>query len=45
MLVYNQGHDPAGPFRLRRFPAAARVLRHGLGAERYAPVPAEFTGG
>jgi hypothetical protein len=45
MLVYNQGHDPAGPFRLRRFPAAARVLRGGLGAERYAPVPAEFTGG
>lgn len=27
MLVYNQGENPAGPFRLSRYPAAARALR------------------
>jgi hypothetical protein len=45
MLVYNQGQNPVGPFRLRRFPAAARVLRGGLAARRYRAVPAEFAGG
>jgi hypothetical protein len=27
MLVYNQGKQPDGPFRLRHYPRAARVLR------------------
>jgi hypothetical protein len=30
MLVYNQGKNPHGPFRLAGFPAAAQALRHGL---------------
>ncbi|MCW2968412.1 MAG: hypothetical protein JWM71_2184 [Solirubrobacteraceae bacterium] len=30
MLVYNQGKNPDGPFRLKYFPAAAQALRHGL---------------
>lgn len=36
MLVYNQGKDPAGPFRLSRFPAAALALREGLGARSFS---------
>lgn len=36
MLVYNQGKDPAGPFRLNRFPAAALALRDGLGARLFS---------
>lgn len=36
MLVYNQGKDPDGPFRLKRFPAAAQALRQGLGAGRFS---------
>lgn len=36
MLVYNQGKDPAGPFRLSRFPAAALALRDGLGARSFS---------
>jgi hypothetical protein len=35
MLVYNQGHDPQGPFRLGRFPRAAAVIRRELAAPRY----------
>jgi hypothetical protein len=27
MLVYNQGQNPVGPFRLSRYPNATRVLR------------------
>ena len=45
MLVYNQGHNPSGPFRLSRFPRAARVLRSGLGAGRFDAVPVEFSAG
>ena len=36
MLVYNQGNRTDGPFRLRRYPAAARALRQGLGHRRFA---------
>lgn len=36
MLVYNQGKDPHGPFRLERFPAAARALRQGLATGLFA---------
>src|SRR4051812_44419524 len=35
MLVYNQGKRTNGPFRLRQFPSAARVLRHGLRASLF----------
>jgi hypothetical protein len=35
MLVYNQGHDPQGPFRLGRFPRASAVIRRELAAPRY----------
>lgn len=36
MLIYNQGKDPAGPFRLGQFPSAAQALRDGLGARRFS---------
>jgi hypothetical protein len=35
MLIYNQGNDPNGPFRLRRFPGAAAALRSGLANRRF----------
>lgn len=35
MMVYNQGQNPAGPFRLRRFPRAESVIRRELRAERF----------
>ena len=35
MMVYNQGDDPAGPFRLRHFPRAQTLLRRELGAARF----------
>ena len=43
MLVYNQGENPVGPFRLRRFPRAARVLRSALSSSRFAAVPRELS--
>lgn len=36
MLVYNQGKNPHGPFRLAQFPAAASVLRRGLAAPEFS---------
>ena len=36
MHVYNQGKDPDGPFRLKQFPSAASVLRHGLASRRFS---------
>ena len=36
MVVYNQGKDPAGPFRLRNYPGAAQALRSGLSAGPFA---------
>jgi len=39
MLIYNQGDKSFGPFRLRRYPQAARVLRGALSSPRYAGVP------
>ncbi|MFL5845426.1 MAG: hypothetical protein ACJ762_12080 [Solirubrobacteraceae bacterium] len=36
MLVYNQGKDPNGPFRLKHFPSAAQVLRDGLAGRRFS---------
>lgn len=35
MMVYNQGNDPGGPFRLGNFPAAQRALRQALRAPRF----------
>jgi hypothetical protein len=36
MLVYNQGKDPDGPFRLARFPSAAQALRDGLAGRKFS---------
>lgn len=36
MLVYNQGKDPNGPFRLGGFPAAALALRTGLAGRLFS---------
>jgi hypothetical protein len=35
MALYNQGMNPNGPFRLRRFPAGLRAIRHGLADPRF----------
>jgi hypothetical protein len=35
MMVYNQGNETAGPFRLRNFPAAQRALRQALRSPRF----------
>jgi hypothetical protein len=40
MLIYNQGLDPNGPFRLSKYPNGARALRHELAGPTfpaYAP--------
>jgi len=42
MMVYNQGRDPSGPFRLRRFPRAQRTIRDALGSSRFADLVPEF---
>jgi hypothetical protein len=35
MMIYNQGDDPAGPFRLRHFPRAQTALRRSLRSPRF----------
>ena len=35
MMIYNQGDDPAGPFRLRRFPRSQSMLRRELRSSRF----------
>jgi hypothetical protein len=35
MMIYNQGLNPVGPFRLSRYPASAAVLRHLLGTPTF----------
>jgi hypothetical protein len=35
MMLYNQGNDPNGPFRLKRFPRAKAAIRHQLRSARY----------
>jgi hypothetical protein len=37
LMVYNQGLDPSGPFRLYRFPAATAQLRRSLASSRFLP--------
>ncbi len=36
MVQYNQGDRPDGPFRLRRYPRAAKVIRGALASSRFA---------
>jgi len=45
MVVYNQGQNPVGPFRLRRFPGAQRVIRAALGSPLFAANAATRTSG
>jgi hypothetical protein len=42
MVMYNQGNRAAGPFRLSRYPRAARALRAALGSPRFATLAPEF---
>src|SRR5215211_3768978 len=42
MLMYNQGNRPDGPFRLHRYPRAAKALRAKLGTSRFAPFAPEY---
>ncbi len=39
MLVYNQGAESDGPFRLSRYPRAARALRSALAPSRFPVYP------
>ncbi len=39
MMQYNQGDRTAGPFRLRRYPRAARVIRRSLALPRFNARP------
>jgi hypothetical protein len=41
MMVYNQGADPVGPFRLRHFPRAQSVIRRAISSPRFVPFAAE----
>jgi hypothetical protein len=46
MLVYNQGERAGGPFRLERYPAAARALRSELsGHPSWFALPPEWAAG
>jgi hypothetical protein len=38
-IIYNQGYNPSGPFRLRFFPAAQQVIRGALNSSRYSGSP------
>jgi hypothetical protein len=42
MLIYNQGLDPNGPFRLDDYPGAARTLRQELGSAAFPAYAPEF---
>lgn len=35
LSLYNEGMTDSGPFRLSRYPRAARALRQALGSARY----------
>jgi hypothetical protein len=41
MMLYNQGQDPAGPFRLQRFPKAQAELRRNLASSRFPASPGD----
>lgn len=42
MIIYNQGVNPNGPFRLWRFPAAAQAIRRHLASATYPPYAPEL---
>ncbi len=44
MLIYNQGLEPGGPFRLSRYPGAARALRSELTGPRFPAYAPEWAG-
>jgi hypothetical protein len=39
MLAYYQGNQTTSPFRLYRYPKAARVMRDALRSARYTGLP------
>lgn len=41
MMLYNQGKNPVGPFRLRHFPRAEQALRNAARSPRYLPLAFE----
>lgn len=42
MMIYNQGVNPTGPFRLSRFPQTSRALRRALGGAEFPGFAPEF---
>ncbi len=42
MLVYNEGMRAGGPFRLSRYPRAARALRRALASSRYPALASDW---
>ena len=42
MMLYNQGKESPGLFRLRRYPRARAALRHELRAPRFVPFAPEY---
>jgi hypothetical protein len=42
MMIYNQGVNPTGPFRLSRFPRASSALRHALASSKFPAFAPEF---
>jgi hypothetical protein len=45
IIVYNQGLNPDGPFRLRHFPAATDAIRRELASSRFLPYAPEWRSG
>ncbi len=43
MLIYNEGVNPTGPFRLSRYPRTASALRHLLGSAKFPAFAPEFS--
>lgn len=42
MMIYNQGVNPVGPFRLYHFPQTSDALRHALASPRFPGYAPEF---
>jgi hypothetical protein len=42
MMQYNQGDRADGPFRLRRYPRSAAVMRAALRSPRFVALPPEY---
>ncbi len=45
VMLYNQGLNPEGPFRLKHFPAATAEIRRQLASPRYPAYTPEWRGG